>query len=60
MQRSARERFLPGVIPYDRQAGFTNVFTVFSKGGYRVRGTASAIRTTDTGGKKRKKAPSIE
>ena len=36
--RSARERFLLCVIPYDKQAEYTDVFADFRKGGYRVLG----------------------
>lgn len=38
MQRSERERFLLGVIPYAMQADYMDVFADFRKGGYRVLG----------------------
>jgi len=38
MQRSERERFLLGVIPYAMQADYMDVFANFRKGGYRVLG----------------------
>jgi len=38
LSRSAREGFLLGVIPYDKQAEYTDVFADFRKGGYRVLG----------------------